>query len=251
VRNLIQATPIKALLFDMDGVLYNSGEPVPGAAEALAWVRQRGDLAAKLARFGIPATADQILIPAAAAATWLRERDGCAVALFVKPAARAEFEGIACLPDDAETGATHVVLGDLASGWDFRTLNRAFRLLHSNPDADLISLGATRYWQAENGLQLDVAPFTAALECATGRRAIVFGKPERRIFETAAEMLGVAPGEILMIGDDIEVDIGGAQRAGLKGALVRTGKFRPRDLEGAIKPDIVMDSVASLESLLG
>src|SRR5579883_638334 len=102
----------------MDGVLYNSGEPVPGAAEALAWVRQRGlphlfltntssrgrgDLAAKLARFGIPATADQILIPAAAAATWLRERDGCAVALFVKPAARAEFEGIACLPDDAET----------------------------------------------------------------------------------------------------------------------------------------------------
>jgi len=49
-----------------------------------------------------------------------------------------------------------------------------------------------------------------------------------------------------MIGDDIEADVGGAQAAGLKGALVKTGKFHPADLQGAIKPDAVFDSIADL-----
>jgi len=49
-----------------------------------------------------------------------------------------------------------------------------------------------------------------------------------------------------MIGDDIVGDVGGAQATGLTGILVRTGKFRPRDLEGDIRPDAVLDSVADL-----
>jgi ribonucleotide monophosphatase NagD (HAD superfamily) len=49
-----------------------------------------------------------------------------------------------------------------------------------------------------------------------------------------------------MIGDDIEADVGGAQAAGLKAALVKTGKFRAADLDHAIQPEIVLDSVADL-----
>jgi phospholysine phosphohistidine inorganic pyrophosphate phosphatase len=49
-----------------------------------------------------------------------------------------------------------------------------------------------------------------------------------------------------MIGDDIDADIGGAQAAGLEGCLVKTGKFRPSDLEGAVEPNAVLDSVAAL-----
>jgi phospholysine phosphohistidine inorganic pyrophosphate phosphatase len=49
-----------------------------------------------------------------------------------------------------------------------------------------------------------------------------------------------------LIGDDIGADVGGAQAAGLKGALVKTGKFRPTDLEGTIRPDVVLDSIADL-----
>jgi HAD superfamily hydrolase (TIGR01458 family) len=125
-------------------------------------------------------------------------------------------------------------------------LNRAFRLLHHNPDAKLIALGMTRYWLAADGIALDVAPFVAALEHATGRQPLVFGKPAERFFLAAAERLGLAPADILMIGDDIEADVGGAQAAGLRGALVRTGKFRPADLEGRIRPDMVWESVADL-----
>jgi ribonucleotide monophosphatase NagD (HAD superfamily) len=49
-----------------------------------------------------------------------------------------------------------------------------------------------------------------------------------------------------MVGDDIVTDVGGAQKAGLRGALVKTGKFRPGDLAGEVKPDVVLESVAEL-----
>jgi ribonucleotide monophosphatase NagD (HAD superfamily) len=119
-------------------------------------------------------------------------------------------------------------------------------LLHHNPAAELIALGMTRYWQAPDGVRLDAAPFVAALEHATGRRAIVLGKPSREFFETAVHRLGLAPADTLMVGDDIRTDVAGAQAAGLKAALVRTGKFRTQDLEEGIRPDAVLDSIADL-----
>ena len=63
--------------------------------------------------------------------------------------------------------------------------------------------------------------------------------------------MGLEPHEVLMIGDDIISDIGGAQKAGFKTALVKTGKFMPSDLEKGISPDIVAESFSELvESLV-
>jgi phospholysine phosphohistidine inorganic pyrophosphate phosphatase len=252
---------MQALLFDMDGVLYNGPVPIPGAARALAWVRERkiphlfvtnttsrarSVLVEKLKSFDIFTVEDQIFSPPRATALWLRTQERGAVALFVPAATHPEFEGFPILPEKAETGARYVVVGDLGKGWSFDTLNRAFRLLHSNPEAELIALGLTRYWQAEDGLRLDTAPFVAALENATRRKALVFGKPAEAFFAAAVAKLGVPAGEVLMVGDDVDVDVAGAQRAGLKGALVRTGKFRPGDLAGSFRPDVVLGSVAEL-----
>jgi phospholysine phosphohistidine inorganic pyrophosphate phosphatase len=252
---------MQALLFDMDGVLYNSEEPILGATETLAWVRSRKiphlfitnttsrgreALATKLARFGIAANPREIMTPSEAAADWLRSQTAGGVALFLRPAARPAFDHLELLSEDAESGARYVVVGDLGSTWDFATLNRAFRLLHSNPEATLIALGMTRYWKAADGISLDVAPFVAALEYATGRKALVLGKPAAEFFQAAADRLGVPNLEILMVGDDIETDIAGAQLAGMRAALVRTGKFRELDLEGSVTPDAVLDSIAEL-----
>ena len=252
---------MQALLFDMDGVLYDSAEPIPGARETLAWVRSskiphlfvtnttsRGPdaLAVKLERFGIPASSSDIMTPCEAAADWLRSRAARGVALFLGPAARRAFDGLDLLPEDAESGAHYVLIGDLASAWDFATLNRAFRLLHANPESTLVALAMTRYWKAADGISLDVAPFVAALENATGRKALVLGKPAAEFFQAAADRLGVPNREILMVGDDIETDIAGAQLAGMRAALVRTGKFRESDLAGSVKPDAVLGSVAEL-----
>ncbi len=256
---------MRGVLFDMDGVLYNSDRLIAGAVETIEWVRgkgiphlyvtntssrDRGALVEKLRGFGLEAAVDEILTPASAVAEWLRSSSAAEgpVALFVRPSTRREFAGLPCLDESVESGeVAYVVIGDLGQHWDYRTLNRAFRLLYHNPGAKLIALGMTRYWLASDGISLDVAPFVAALQHATGRDPLVFGKPAARFFHAAAARLGLAPGEVLMVGDDVEADVGGAQEAGLGGVLVRTGKFRPADLEGRVRqPDVVWDSVADL-----
>lgn len=252
---------MRGILLDMDGVLYNSNTLVEGAAETVGWIQRRGiphlfitnttsrdrrALAEKLQRFGIVAGPEQILTPCVAAADWLRQAGDGKAALFVDARARAEFSGIPVLPDDAESGARYVVVGDLGKGWDYLTLNRAFRLLHSDPAAVLVALGMTRYWHAEDGLRLDTAPFVAALSHATGCGAMIFGKPASSFFNAAVGMLGVAAHEVVMVGDDIHTDIQGSMAAGLAAVLVRTGKFRERDLEQDIVPSAVLDSIADL-----
>jgi HAD superfamily hydrolase (TIGR01458 family) len=254
---------LRGILFDMDGVLYTADNIINGAVETAAWVRSQGiphlfvtnttsksraALADKLLSFGIPVQQAEILTPAAVAAEWLRARGGTGIALFVPASARLEFAGLQCIPDDAEQGASYVVVGDLANLWDYRTLNRAFRLLYHNPDAQLIALGMTRYWLTPDGIALDVAPFVVALEHASGRKALVLGKPAKPFFQAAVEKLGLPAGQVVMIGDDIEADVGGAQKAGLRGALVKTGKFRPADLAGPIVPDLVFASIADLRT---
>jgi HAD superfamily hydrolase (TIGR01458 family) len=200
----------------------------------------------KLAGFAIDAAEPDILTPTAAAAEWLRADAKGSVAAFVRPSAQHDLADLAVLTEDAERGAAYVVIGDLCDLWDYRTLNRAFRLLHHNPEAKLIALGMTRYWMAADGITLDVAPFVVALAHASGRKPLVFGKPSAAFFRAAANRLDMSPEQLLMIGDDIEADIGGAQAAGLKAALVKTGKFRAADLDHAIRPEIVLDSVADL-----
>jgi HAD superfamily hydrolase (TIGR01458 family) len=251
----------RGILFDMDGVLYNAGTLIEGATEAVGWVRARAiphrfvtnttsrprsALVEKVRSFGIPATEAEILTPAAVTVEWLRTHGEGEIALFLRASTRREFAGLPCLADDAESGASYVVVGDLGDLWDYKTLNRAFRLLHHNPKAQLIALGMTRYWLAPDGISLDVAPFVAALEHATGKKALVFGKPAAAFFQAAAESLGLPAADVLMIGDDIEADVAGAQAAGLRGALVRTGKFRSSDLDGTIAPDVTLDSIADL-----
>jgi ribonucleotide monophosphatase NagD (HAD superfamily) len=116
----------------------------------------------------------------------------------------------------------------------------------ADPAAVLVALGMTRYWQTKEGLSLDVAPFVVALEHATGKRAVVLGKPAKEFFLAGAARLGLPPERVLMVGDDLRADVEGARGAGLRGCLVRTGKFREADLSGDGDPDLVLDSVADL-----
>ena len=85
-----------------------------------------------------------------------------------------------------------------------------------------------------------------ALEYATGRTAVVLGKPDPAFYGTAVDDLGLEPDQVVMVGDDVRSDVEGAQRAGLTGVLVRTGKFSPSDLDGDVSPDAVLDSIADL-----
>ncbi|GAA4366034.1 TIGR01458 family HAD-type hydrolase [Agromyces bauzanensis] len=249
------------VLLDLDGVVYVGDEALPGASETISWLaregiphryltntssRPRSAIVEKLARMGITADTSRILTPGVVAAAWLRREGIERPALFVPDATATEFAGLEPLPGASEQGAGAVMVGDLGKGWDFATLNRAFRLLMSDPGTPLVALGLTRYWRAVDGLRLDAGAYVRALEYASGRNAVVLGKPDPAFYRAAVEDLHLAPDQVVMVGDDIRTDVEGAQRTGLVGVLVRTGKFTEADLAGDITPDAVLDSIADL-----
>lgn len=249
------------LLIDLDGVLYEGDEPIPGASHTLAWLdqhqvpklfvtntssRPRSALVDKLAAMGISIAADDILTPPVTAAAWLRENTTGPVALFVAAATADEFSAIQVARPDGDDDVAAVVIGDYGDSWSFAELNRAFRLLMADPEPALVALGMTRYWRAPDGLRLDTGPFVVALSHATGAEPVVLGKPAAPFFETALARLGTTAERTLIIGDDIRTDVAAAQELGIRGILVRTGKFLPSDLALGIRPFATLDSVADL-----
>ena len=243
-----------AFLFDLDGVFYNDTRPIPGGADVITQLRAasvpfrfvtnttskgRVSLAAKLQRFGIAAEPREIFCPAVAASAFLREKNASGV-FFVTADTRGEFDGVR---EDLAQPA-YVVLGDLGDAWTYAKLNQVLRYLLDG--ARLIALGMSRYWRADDGPRLDVGPIASAFSNATGIAPIVLGKPARDFFLLALRDLQIDPVHCAMVGDDIVTDIGGAQSAGMKTILVRTGKFRPEDLDGKIIPDVILESIADL-----
>jgi HAD superfamily hydrolase (TIGR01458 family) len=107
------------------------------------------------------------------------------------------------------------------------------------------------YWRASDGLMLDSGPYVHALELATGKRATVLGKPDRAFFEQALHLIGVSADAAVMVGDDIENDVGGAQRAGMRGILVCTGKHQADSpLLERVQPDAILPSIVDLPEWL-
>ncbi len=251
---------MRAVLFDLDGVLYEGSNAIDGAARAVHWFqkqhipylfltntssRPRSSLVEKLASFDITTTIDDFLTPAVAACDYLHQRKPQQITLFIPELTRQEFSDFD-QTDEINDSISAVIIGDLAQAWTFERLNKAFNILMRNPQAELIALGMTRYWRSESGLQLDAGPFVRALEYASGRKAVVTGKPAEPFYQSAMAILKQAADEILMIGDDIYGDIQAANDNGFHSVLVRTGKFTETDLTHGIRPDAIIDSVAAL-----
>lgn len=256
--------PVTGLLLDIDGVLTVSWHPLPGAAGAVAALRAlelplrfltnttsrtRRVLAATLTDAGIAVTPDEILnAPSAAAAHLRRHRADARCWLLTSGDVADDLEGVDLVGDDEP--ADVVLLGGAGPEFTYERLDHAFRLLHEG--AELVAMHRNLTWQVAGGLSLDSGAYVAGLEAATGVSATVVGKPAGAFFAAAVDALGTPPAGVVMVGDDVEADVGGAQAAGLRGVLVRTGKFRPAALEGLERgPDAVVDSVADLPALLG
>ena len=250
---------MSAILFDLDGVLYEGDRAIDGAAGSVNWFTQnniphlfltnttsksRAELVKKLADLGIDSKQEDFLTPPVAARQWLKNNSLNRIALFVPDTTKEEFSDFTLITDE-NIDVDAVVIGDLGERWTFEIMNTVFRTMINNPRATLIALGMTRYWRTTTGLQLDVGPMIKAFEYATSSTAVVTGKPAKAFFQAAVSMLGNQE-NIVMIGDDIRGDIEASQQAGLKAILVRTGKFSDADLELGITPDVILDTVAAL-----
>jgi HAD superfamily hydrolase (TIGR01458 family) len=245
---------LEGLLVDLDGTLYVGDKPVGGAREAVESLRASGlalrfvtnttrkprrEVGEHLRSLGFRVGEAEIFTPARAASGLIGDRSCFPL---VDESLLEDLRDVTL--DEAHPD--YVLVGDLGERFTFDRLNAAFRFLAGG--AELLALQKNRYWRTQEGLSLDAGPFVAALEYASGKRAAVVGKPERDFFRLALEDMGLEPREVAMVGDDAEADVAGAQAAGLRGILVKTGKYRP-DTEG--EPDLLLDSVAELPEALG
>lgn len=252
---------ITSLLIDIDGVLYVGDTVIAGANDALGYLREKGyrfrfvsnttrksrkSISTHLMRMGFVIPESMIFTPPLAAADYMKSRRQTCCHLLGTPDIAAELmsQGITLDSGDVD----YVVVGDAGDAFSYEQMNSAFRLLLEG--ATLLALEKDRYWMGRGGLQLSAGPFVTALEYASGKAAQVIGKPAPQFFRLALDSMDALPGESAMIGDDVTTDIGGAMALGMKGILVRTGKFRPEAIAGVgIKPTYVIDSIAAIREI--
>jgi phospholysine phosphohistidine inorganic pyrophosphate phosphatase len=255
----IQDSPIGVLL-DIDGVLYVGDQPIAGAREAFSQLRERSGalrlltnttsrsrraVREHLLEMGFDVSAQEVMTPAAMAERHCRERGYARVTVLVSDGLREDLDALASALPGAPTDA--VVLGDLGDGFTPAVLDAVFRAMMDG--AELVALQHNRYWRRADGLALDVGAYVAALEYASGNEAVTVGKPAPAFFLAALADMGLERG--IMIGDDLEADVGGAMAVGLPGVLVRTGKYRQDALRAGVTPTAIVDSIADVPSLLG
>jgi HAD superfamily hydrolase (TIGR01458 family) len=248
---------VDGVLLDIDGVLAVSWEPIPGAIDTLAWLRDREmpfrlitnttthtrtDLAATLRSAGFDVDASELVTAVVATAVYLRaNHPGARVLLISDGDATGDLEGVDLVGPDEEPDV--VVIGGASDVFSYHAMNRAFDGLMGG--AALVGMHRNLYWRTTEGLQLDGGAYLAGLEEAAGVQATICGKPAGAFFLAALEPLAVTASGAVMVGDDIVNDVIGAKAAGLRGVLVRTGKFRSTDLTKG-DPDAVVDSIADL-----
>lgn len=255
---------VRGLLVDIDGVLVTSWQPIPGAAEALALCRaagmtlrcltnttsvSRAEISRRLTAVGVAVGTDEIVSAPAATAAWLNAE---------YPDARCYLINSGDLGDDfaevhvvdRDDPADIVVLGGAGEEFSYTQMNHALGLLLDG--AALVGMHRNLYWRTAEGFNLDTGAYLTALEQASGTTATVVGKPSAAFFSTALADMKIGADQAAMIGDDINNDVLGAQAIGLRGILVRTGKFRPATLDSAPGvPDVIIESIADLPDVLG
>ena len=251
---------IKGLLFDLDGVLYVGSAPVAGAIEAVKSLQNAGlvcrfitntstlslqSLQHKINALGFDIALTEIISAPQAALKFLKAQHNPICRFLLADDVKQDFSAFM----QSDTEADYIVVGDIGNAWTYQMLNEVFACLMRG--AKLIAIHKNRFWQTEHGLQMDIGAFIHGLEYASNTQAMMMGKPSADFFNIALADMQLEASQVLMIGDDIDSDIGGAQQAGLKTVLVRTGKYRAAYANASnIKPELLLDSVADLPRVL-
>lgn len=253
---------IKGVLLDIDGVLYTGDSPVLGARESIQYLqdnqipfrclsnttrKSRASVSEKLKIYGLDVPERLIFTPAVALASLLKDKNIKKCFFLTDGDVKQDLlvDGIT----HCNSGAEAVVVGDAGDNFSYSSMNTAFRLL---TDGVLFyALEKDRYWMANEGLSLSAGPFVYGLEYASGIQAQLVGKPSSAFFKTALDSMNVCASQAIMVGDDIFSDIDGSQKAGMKGVLVKTGKYtRERFEKSGISPDLIINSIQELPEIL-
>lgn len=251
---------LRGFLIDLDGTVVEADRLIPGAVETLAWLKSRGlpyrfvtnttskprqAIIRKLEQLGLEVLPEEIITAPVAGRDYLLSQGLTRCYPLIKASLQEDLIEV----DLVEESPQAVLVGDIGDELTYDKLNRAFRFLLDG--AAFVALARNRYFRGQDGLCLDVGSIVAALEYGSHREALLIGKPAAEFFQLAGRSLGIPQETIAVIGDDLESDALGGKNAGSLGILVRTGKFRPEQLDKAsTSPDVVIDSLAALPEWL-
>jgi HAD superfamily hydrolase (TIGR01458 family) len=270
---------VRGFVLDADGVIVLKGAPLPGSVGAIRALQERRipfrvvtnfsqlhreTMAGWFAKAGLAIDSDAIITASSATATYTASAHA-GRPLFVLSAddAGREFDGqhrVTADEADALPAGTvgAVVIGDAGDDLSYRNLDVAFRLVRGG--AELLAMHRNPWWLTERGETLDAGGFVACLEFATGKRARVLGKPSPEVFRQAVNGLRADLDERLpafsfaMIGDDPLADVAAAQRVGMRGVLVLSGKTQRSDLATVVRrgrgPDAIAATLADVVAAL-
>ncbi len=255
---------IRGVIMDVDGVLWRGDEPIPGAAEFIAFLQSRNipfalatnnsnkspeDYQAKLTALKLgELSADQIVTSGKATASYMKQHypAGTPVHVLGGDGLRLLMQRAGMALTD-EQPCTAVVVGiDFTLSYD--KVRRANTLIRGG--ADFVGTNADATFPMPDGPAPGAGSILALLATATGKKPVVIGKPNAAMYQAALDVIGTTPEETLMVGDRIDTDIAGAQAFGMKGALVLTGVSTRQEAESSVQPpDIMLDNLLALVSL--
>ncbi|MFI3157280.1 MAG: HAD-IIA family hydrolase [Methylococcaceae bacterium] len=269
-------TNIRALIIDMDGVLWHGDQPMPGLTDFFQTLREQQirfilatnnasltqeQYVSKLAQMGVQVSRDEILTSSMATALYLSKHNNPAKSrVFVigedgakQPLLDHGFTltGLYELNDDKDNpnmGADIVVCGkDSTLSWD----KLATATLNIRAGAQFIGTNADTTLPTERGLTHGNGAILAALQAATGITPTIIGKPEPIIYQQALALLGIDPEQTVAIGDRLETDILGAVRTGIRSLMVLSGVSTETDFKTTdYQPTWVMPDIRDVTQAL-
>jgi len=255
---------IKGILSDIDGTLYFKGAPVPGTIKAIKELREKGikllfftntdsktpkNVYKSLIEYGFKLKEDDIFTPINALKEFLTDKQGTKLFLVTTEEVKEEFQEFHHVK--GKEVPDYVIIGDFRDNWDVNRLNKAFQHVIKHKSILLGTQGNKYYLDVNGEPVIDTGSFVHMIAKAANVKPKIFGKPSKEYFHQALKKLNLPSENIIVVGDDIETDILGAQNANLRGILVKTGKGQFfKSSEGSIIPYKVIDSFSSLTELL-
>lgn len=243
-------------LIDLDGTLYKGDEPIPHADRFIHHLNRRGhryilatncpsrssaEIAEKLDGMGMAVPKEYILTSGMATARYLRQRHVKRAFVIGEEVFRQELskQGI----EISDTNVQCVVVS-----WDrefcYSKLNQALWHLGNNtffvctnPD-DTIPHG--------NTVIAHTGSICAAIEQASGRKAVYIGKPQKEMMQMIIEATGFPGEDMIVIGDRLDTDMLFARNNHVPGILTLTGHTNAKEAMGSTLPSLVIQNLSEL-----
>jgi len=267
LKNQMNLSHIKALILDMDGVLWRDHTPIGDLPAIFNRIRERGlkvalatnnatrtvdEHLAKVAGFGVTLEPWQIISSASAAADVLSQEfpDGGVVFVVGEKGIQRALEERGFLPitDPDDTTTPVAVISSFDRGVTYGKLRRA--TLHIRAGARFYATNPDKTFPTPEGLVPGAGAILAAIEAATDVKPVIIGKPEPAMIHMALEKLGSTPEETLVVGDRLETDIAAGQAAGCKIGLVLSGVSTKEQAEDwQPTPDFICENLSTLIDL--